>query len=288
MIALPFFCPDQTVPPGVFKFDTGPSLYYHRQRLNEMSALKEQWMLAGRGRKTAGQACQVSFRPIMKTTLPLLLGLLLLAAPAAVQAQLFLSGNFWCNNNGDGTATIAGYSAPAANVAIPPTLSGLTVTTIDFDAFDGDAMTSVSIPSTVTNIGLAPFYSCESLTTITVDPANLFYCSVSGVLFDANTNTLIQFPGGVAGNYAIPGTVTNIASYAFDDCTNLAGITIPASVTRMGEEAFENCTSLTNATIFNGVAGISGQAFYGCGRLTGITIPASVTYIGGTRLPRAG
>ena len=154
------------------------------------------------------------------------------------------------------------------------------VINIGGSAFFGcTSLSSVTIPSSVTNIGLEAFSACSSLTAITVDPQNLFYSSLNGVLFDKRQTTLIQYPGGVGGNYTIPDSVVSIAAWAFSAAA-LAGVVIPNNVTNMGMSAFEDCTSLTNAMIGNGVTSISEAGFLGCTNLGGITIPASVTSIG--------
>ena len=74
--------------------------------------------------------------------------------------------------------------------------------------------------------------------------------------------------------------VTNIGSYAFEDCSGLTSITIPNSVTRIGKYAFYYCTSLTSVTIPESVTNFGDCAFYGCSALTSITIPNSVASIG--------
>jgi len=73
--------------------------------------------------------------------------------------------------------------------------------------------------------------------------------------------------------------VTNICSYAFEDCTNLRSITIPNSVTRIGNYAFDNCTSLASISIPDSVKSIGAYGFGGCRSLTSITIPEGIKYI---------
>ncbi len=135
------------------------------------------------------------------------------------------------------------------------------VTYIGSGAFaDCSSLMSVTIGNSVSFLGWDVFNSCSGLTNIAVNTDNLSYASAGGVLFNKTLTTLIQFPGGLAGSYAIP-----------------------ESVMSLGYGAFENCSGLTNVTIGNSVTSIGGFAFGGCSGLTTITIPASVTDIyGGT------
>ena len=136
------------------------------------------------------------------------------------------------------------------NVMIPNS-----VTSIGPRAFSATSLTSVMIPNSVNNIGSVAFFSF-SLTNISVDAANAVYSSLDGVLFNKAQTTLIQFPNGRGGGYAIPNTVTNIGESAFLGCSSLTNVTIPNSVTSLGDGAFWGCTSMTNVTIGNSVTSI--------------------------------
>jgi hypothetical protein len=142
---------------------------------------------------------------------------------------------------------------------------GTNVTTIGEDAFAGCGLTSVAIPDSVTSIGDTALSWCSNLTAITLGAFNPVYSSVSGVLFNQNQTTLIQYPGGKAGSYAVPDSVTSIGGAAFGDCHRLTSVIIPKSVTSIGDEAFWNCSSLTGV-YFKGNAP---------------TLPVSVWYVFG-------
>jgi hypothetical protein len=73
----------------------------------------------------------------------------------------------------------------------------------------------VTIPNSVTNLGILVFQNCSSLTNISVGAANMVYSSLDGVLFNKAQTTLFEFPVGRGGAYAIPSSVTNIGDYAF-------------------------------------------------------------------------
>ena len=113
------------------------------------------------------------------------------------------------------------------------------------DVYGGKGPTSVTIPNTVTYLGVSSFEECRNLTSIT-----------------------------------IPNSVINIEEKVFYNCTSLSFVSIGNSVTSIGNFAFQNCTSLTSANIGNSVITIGRKSFYNCRSLTSITIPSSVTTIG--------
>ena len=78
----------------------------------------------------------------------------------------------------------------------------------------------------------------------------------------------------------IPESVTSIGDEAFIDCIVLTEVIIGNSVTSIGDGAFADCYGLTLVTIGNSVEIIGKEAFYGCSGLTSVTIPESVTSIG--------
>jgi hypothetical protein len=141
-------------------------------------------------------------------------------------------------------------------------------------------LTSITMPNSVTSIGRGAFSRCSGLTSIDLDPRNAAYSSLDGVVFNKSQTELIACPGGKAGNYTIPSSVTSIGYGSFILCTGLTSITIPDSVISIGRGAFGGCTGLTGITIPDSVTSIGDEAFYGCTGLTSITIPDSVTSIG--------
>lgn len=100
----------------------------------------------------------------------------------------------------DNTAVIVNNykcKGTAADVTIPSCYKGKPVTAINNAAFPNSAVTSVTIPDSITSIPDAAFYNCGNLETI-----------------------------------HIPVSVTFIGSYAFADCPNLMTVTYPGSKTQ--------------------------------------------------------
>ena len=189
-------------------------------------------------------------------------------------------------------------------------------TTIGQSAFKSCwSLPVVEIPESVTSIGVDAFSLCDNLSAIAVADQNPVYSDHDGVLFSKDLTTLIQFPGGRAGDYAIPEGVISVGMMAFRASANLASVLIPASVTSIGGSAFAGCGSLTALTVvhassffadvegvlFNkgqtvliqfpggrsgtyvvpdSITGIGSLAFYRCTNLTGVRISDGVTHIG--------
>ena len=148
-------------------------------------------------------------------------------------------------------------------------------------------ISEVSIPSSVTNIGSEAFDECANLTAITAAKGHPLFSSVAGVLFDKTQTRLIAFPGGKAGHYTLPPSVTNIGSVSFAFCKNLTGVTIPDSVTDLDTMAFYSCVKLTGVTIPDHVTSIGRSAFGDCDNLTCVTVGKGVISIGPSAFSRS-
>lgn len=143
------------------------------------------------------------------------------------------------------TRTITKYAESDTVVVIPSKINGVTVETIGHGAFEKSAVTSVTIPDSVTAILDRAFANCFQLT-----------------------------------NISIPNSVTSIGFSAFEHCTSLKSITLPSSLRSISEALFFCCSQLTTIHIPDSVSSIQSYAFYHCRNLETIRIPVSVTSIG--------
>lgn len=155
------------------------------------------------------------------------------AAKDAANEQLF-DFEFILNNT---AVIVIRYKGTAADVTIPSRYKGKPVTMIDHAAFhNNSAVTSVTIPDSVTAIPDDAFGFCSQLTNISIPN------SVTFIGFSAfNSCTSLK-------SITLPSSLSTIQSYAFYNCGNLKTIRIPVSVTSIGNCAFDVCPSLMTVT----------------------------------------
>ena len=203
----------------------------------------------------------------------LALTIMLAIAPVSVFAQDdVLSHLTYEINNGEVTISACDESI-SGDVIIPDTIDGYPVTTIGEWAFgEHESLITVTIPESVTLIGIGAFILCYNLEYITVDENNLYYSSDEyGVLFNKNKTELIQYPAGNSRTtYTIPDSVMTIGTGAFVYSQNLKSVTIANGVTLIDDTAFATCISLESVTIPESVTSIGIGAFAECISITDV------------------
>lgn len=107
---------------------------------------------------------------------------------------------------------------------------------------DGEVITDLVIPDSVTSISADTFRNCGSLTSV-----------------------------------MIPNSVADIGNNAFINCKNLALVVIGNGVTSIGDGSFRGCSGLLSVVIGEMVASIGEGAFFDCANLTKITWNTSAT-----------
>ena len=186
------------------------------------------------------------------------------------------------------------------------------ITKIADRQFDGSPIKSITIPGTVTTVGMGAFSDCANLTAIDL-PSSV--TEIDGYAFENCTAlTAVTLPKHLRrlGTEAflgctalksvfIPLSLQN-ASNPFQNCTALTDVTfedgrtelpdtllegsgvrqltVPQTVTKIGYSAFADCTQLTAITLPAGLRELGNEAFKGCTALTGVALPDSLTALG--------
>lgn len=189
------------------------------------------------------------------------------------------------------------------------------ITTLGGECFANTGLTSITIPSNVSNIEGSSFKNCTALQSVIL-PEGL--TNIKSNTFDGcSALTSIVLPETLQeiGDYAFngcevlsqlefPGSITRIGNHAFEGCkglqtvtfnsslntcgidtyafanSGLASITLTDNVRSINSYCFQNCTSLTSVTLPNTLTQLSDRIFEGCTALESIVIPDNVVTIG--------
>ena len=122
---------------------------------------------------------------------------------------------------------------------------------IDSRAFHSTALVSVSVPSSVVNIGKDAFNDIYALKEIKVDEANTVYSDIDGVLCSKTKTVLLRYPNSKGKTYTVPNTIKKIYDGAFSYCPELETVVFPASVISFGNNIFASNSKLKSITILN-------------------------------------
>jgi hypothetical protein len=178
------------------------------------------------------------------------------ATPAQASVKAAAESDFGVELTEDSKGVVINkYVGSGGTVIIPETIQGLPVREIS-EAFDGnDALSSVTIPDSVTTIGARAFSGCSRLTSVTIPD------SVTKIGWYA-------FSGSGLTSVIIPDSVRVIEDRAFYDCSSLSSIAIPDSVTEMGMFTFGDCSSLETVTVSKAGRDWGFSAFDNCPKLS--------------------
>ncbi len=133
------------------------------------------------------------------------------------------------------------------NSIIEPTQThsygGHTSISADNAAFQGCAITSITLPSTITSISSCAFISCQNLKKV-----------------------------------VLPSTLKDIGWGSFAYCSSLSDIQLPEGLTSISAWAFGGCSNLKKIELSNGITSLPDAVFKDCG-FDEFTIPANIKRI---------
>ncbi|MCH5152727.1 MAG: leucine-rich repeat protein [Clostridiales bacterium] len=141
------------------------------------------------------------------------------------------------------------------------------ITHIGDKAFSGSSLVSITLPDNLITLGEGVFLCCQNLTSVFV-PSKVTQLKENTFENCFSLHTVV-----------LPSHLRSIDKRCFGWCTSLQKINIPSSVTEIGEEAFRNCSSLVEVYLPSGITTISSDCFNACVSLKDVTIPQSVTQI---------
>ena len=165
------------------------------------------------------------------------------------------------------------YDAALSDVTFRPDLG--TLRTVDEGAFVGISDPSITLPDTVSTVGVETFsqngalasfhvgaslssmgdYALggdDALATLSVSPANSSFFVEGGGLYhtDSSSQALVRFAPATPASAATvaPGTAT-IGAGAFENSARLERVTLPDGLITIDDDAFSGCDKLTDMPI---------------------------------------
>ena len=141
-----------------------------------------------------------------------------------------------------------------------------------FNSYSGDVVIPASISMDgknypVTAIGDYAFSDCEALTSVTM-PNSITTTGTGCFMLSPNLKRV-----------TLSENLSTLGSYLFNGCSSLSEVTIPSSVSKISSCAFAHCPSLSQVNINEGITTIEPYAFSNCYGLQELKIPSSVTHI---------
>ena len=180
-----------------------------------------------------------------------------------------VSGDYEYVDAGDGTVCITKYKGTDTEVTVPEQVDNKVVTRIGNEAFFScQSLTKVTLPTGIISIEDGAFRSCTGLVQILL-PAGLTSLG-DGAFKDCTGLTEMN----------LPADLTDIGFSAFRGCTSLTQINLPLGITSINDGVFADCIGLKKMSLPPDVTGIEDGAFTGCSHLTEINLPVALNRIG--------
>lgn len=154
--------------------------------------------------------------------------------------------------NGSGNA-ITGYKYNiTGKIIIPSQINGITVTEIEYRAFDYSLAQEIHIPNTVTIIGAMAFYGCNNMQVIDFGANSQLHTIKDNAFHNCSSLTSIS----------LPNTLTDVGITPFAGCAGLYGYLIPNSITNTQHKRINSRGSLVtgNHNYINGVCIVCGHS----------------------------
>ncbi|MCR4645952.1 MAG: leucine-rich repeat domain-containing protein, partial [Oscillospiraceae bacterium] len=166
---------------------------------------------------------------------------------------------------GEGITSVCAYAfqryKALTSVSLPSTL-----TEIGNEAFSGCGITALDLPDSLAMMKFGAFQGCQDLAEVHL-PASLTEIPDDAFYGCKSLSSIV-----------IPDTVTRIGDTAFG-YTGLTAVSIPDSVKSIDEQAFIGCPELRSAELGEGVQSLGARAFQETA-LESVTLPSTLTEVG--------
>lgn len=161
-----------------------------------------------------------------------------------------LENTNWYKNKNDGIVLVGrivykykGDIPTGASIILNDGVNRIAKTFSSGQAHTREGLESLHIASSVNTIEEGALANFSGLSSLTVHSANPYYRSVKNVIYSKDLTKLVCCPAGLAGEYAVPDSVTHVSAYAFAGCSQLQSISLGKNIESIGEHAFDG-TSL--------------------------------------------
>lgn len=198
--------------------------------------------------------------------------------------EAFAGNDYIVKVNIGGNVESVGYRAFADCDSLRTIEVGDGVEEIGTAAFSNNKeLVNVTLGANVKKLGNGIFAGCSQLESLSVSEDNTYLFYSSGILYDdEETKVYALMPACEKGAYTLPGTVTEIAGYAFWGNPYLEKVTLGSGLYEVPAYAFSNCINLKEVEIPLTVRGIGAKAFEDCVNLSKVSLPDSMAVISDT------
>ncbi len=224
---------------------------------------------------------------------------------SAAPDSVYMMKKFWrFRRQEDGTLILTGYKGPGGAVWVPERIGRDVVTAIGEECFSPcairltaeekerreTAITSVTIPKTITSLGQGLFEGCRGLQEVqmeaavtTLEKRTFRNCAaLRAVTLPQGLKAIREraFEGcAYLEHVELPQSVQYLHDSVFESCYALREIDLPSGIRKLGKHLFQNCQSLLRAALPEEVTELPADLFRACERLHEVSIPRKVRLI---------
>ncbi len=138
---------------------------------------------------------------------------------------------------------------------------------------------SVVLPACLEQLGGGAFSYCSALSELSIDGKNKRYIVDGSMVLTRDGTCAVMCLPAASGEIAVPGGVTTIMPYCFENCVAVSSVTLPDGLAAIGEYAFNSCISLGDISLPSSVAEIGASAFRDCDSMTGFVMNDTISEI---------